>query len=754
MTASTGKRAYRACSRCRSRKTKCDLDSFGQPKAPPCLSCHQSGSLCVLVESRRGGYYRPRQGIRRPKETRGDATLARESHQVNESGNRATSARPSEGDEGESTSHGSEDELETELRNPSDALHILTRSHIEGNSKLPTSSASEAQLSPARVVDAMQQPSPSSGSSPGQRQHARGLAGSSIRDLELIKGGLLPLDNVKELLSLFARQYHPFCPIVPAAILEKVEDEPLCKADHFLLTVILAIASRDQPEYSLTHRRCWEYTSRLLLDVLLARPWTQNVEVVRGLLLLAEWLPHIHTHETSSSEADTLFADSQTAWSIIGMAIRHAYLIRLDLAAFRKHTLRLSKHGPDQERLIWASIYIADRQISVRLGQSFWSRGPSLSSRFTAEDFPSLGQSPGNDVHHYARVFHATLDITQILHNVQGTLYSSQRRTLALALAGDYPRYLDDYENAATAWYERWNDALAQSRVKFSLLLMYEYLNLFVNAFSFQAVLTRLAHARRTNGEEHRSSRLPHGPFHSGLMASPDGLYVYNAIRAATKVLKIMTELDPSSQLRFLPSRFYLYGVHAAVFLYQALSLGAILAADQKQEVSDLFQNFAALLNATGSATSDSGPKYSEMLHELWERRARRSPRHDRAASRTSDAPASSRARPQLGRPDHEGQDERGSPTNDLATHTMGVTPAWPDSAQQREHQQQNSEEWQSWSTDAQLFGPFMPNLPLFGEGAFGGNSSGSPSFVLPSFMSTENYLAGTDTDIPVSLGF
>jgi hypothetical protein len=37
-----------------------------------------------------------------------------------------------------------------------------------------------------------------------------------------------------------------------------------------------------------------------------------------------------------------------------------------------------------------AVTYIADRQISIRMGQGFWCQGPSLATKFTACDFPSL----------------------------------------------------------------------------------------------------------------------------------------------------------------------------------------------------------------------------------------------------------------------------------------------------------------------------------------------------------------------------
>ena len=45
------------------------------------------------------------------------------------------------------------------------------------------------------------------------------------------------------------------------------------------------------------------------------------------------------------------------------------------------------------------------------MGQSLWSRGPSLSTRFTADDFPSL-QLSEDAQHNYASVLQATIELT------------------------------------------------------------------------------------------------------------------------------------------------------------------------------------------------------------------------------------------------------------------------------------------------------------------------------------------------------
>lgn len=356
------------------------------------------------------------------------------------------------------------------------------------------------------------------------------------------------------------------------------------RPDYFLLTVILAIASRDSPRHVLTHRYCWDHTERQLLEVLLAHSWVQTPRTVQALLLLAEWLPYRSKHERSTSSM-SLLGDDQSAWSIIGLAVRQAYLLRLDRGAFRKVDDCDSSDDKQEEekRLIWTCtystlsssqyclrmlnscpflplvVYLADRQISVRMGQSFWSRGPSLSSTLTAQDFPSLKPLTGSEDGDLALVLQAHLELTQILYNAHGILYSSAGRTLAMVNEGDYARYLDDFQRSTSTWLASWRDVKASQNIKTTMMLLFEYVCLYVNAFSFQAVLTR-AIGKPNHGVEKNltGGRARPQLFSQGPMASPDGPYIYEAVSAARKILALFTKQNPQNMLRYLPTRYHL----------------------------------------------------------------------------------------------------------------------------------------------------------------------------------------------------
>lgn len=120
-------------------------DGVGEPKKPPCVSCHDSGSQCVLVESRRGGNFRssrPGQGgthsSKRTISTQDNARGAFAVPSISEHDDATPSTYDSEMDHDAYEERTADDSLRMELRNPSDALQILAHSS-DASSKRPSS---------------------------------------------------------------------------------------------------------------------------------------------------------------------------------------------------------------------------------------------------------------------------------------------------------------------------------------------------------------------------------------------------------------------------------------------------------------------------------------------------------------------------------------------------------------------------------------------------------------------------------------
>lgn len=130
----------------------------------------------------------------------------------------------------------------------------------------------------------------------------------------------------------------------------------MASKEPFLLTAILTIASKDDPNLDDVHQKCWEYMKHLLLDVLLGHPSTQQVGSVEGLLLLSDWVPYIQFDKptnTGISRGRIAVTEDSTAWSLVGQAVRQAYLLKLDRTSFREEILGESKEQVDRKRLVW-----------------------------------------------------------------------------------------------------------------------------------------------------------------------------------------------------------------------------------------------------------------------------------------------------------------------------------------------------------------------------------------------------------------
>jgi len=145
---------------------------------------------------------------------------------------------------------------------------------------------------------------------------------------------------------------------VPKHVLNPRNIDQSVEKESFLITTILTIASKDEPLLELVHRNCWQYMKVRLLDVLLGLPSAQRIGSVEGLLLLSEWVPYIRLEESSSPrigiERGTLSSsEDSAAWSLVGQAVRQAYLLRLDRTSFRQEVSKEPTELVDRKRLVW-----------------------------------------------------------------------------------------------------------------------------------------------------------------------------------------------------------------------------------------------------------------------------------------------------------------------------------------------------------------------------------------------------------------
>jgi hypothetical protein len=157
-----------------------------------------------------------------------------------------------------------------------------------------------------------------------------------------------------------------------------------------------------------------------------------TVEAVEAMLILAEWVPR----RPQSVPAVGRGEEDQAAWMYVGTAIRLGYLLGIDRSGFRTEGEAQSA-DLNRKRLAWAACYMSDRQISVRIGKAFWSRGPGPMTALRADDFPSLKPRPP---YHddFAAILQANLELTQLFSNAHDVLYATKSRSNQLNFGGEY----------------------------------------------------------------------------------------------------------------------------------------------------------------------------------------------------------------------------------------------------------------------------------------------------------------------------
>ncbi|KAF2162787.1 hypothetical protein M409DRAFT_26642 [Zasmidium cellare ATCC 36951] len=638
------KRTSRACLNCRSRKSACHLptDEYGKATTP-CERCKATGLDCVIGSSNRGGrrvrkrtvdqagfddkppHIEERQQTAsaidegendhiqfqadrltpsnpRPSWTseygtaRTNGNILQEINQTpgimldpalqaadsnaRESllGNRATR---------ESSTVSTNNIAFNDLQNPSDALGILAQI------------ASHGESAPALNVP----------------QNGIGPYGQAQLEYTLVRDGRLSLSKIIQLLQRYKHYYHPYFPIVPAATLDAVNLSKTARDEPHLLTAILVVASRDLTDEPNVFVACSEHMRSLVSSLAAGGPG--NVEAVEALLLLAEWTPY-----TSRSDAGHVGRgeEDREAWMHVGTALRIGYFLGLDRYSFAVRGDDVKDPQWQRKRLVWTACYISDRQISIRLGRAFWSRGPGPLTTLSRADFPMLAPvNPGDE--DYASIFQASLELTLLFSNVHDVLYSNPGNSMRSHLSGGYIKYIDDFRSAIYGWKSVWGTLTCSPHLKAGMLMAYDYLRLYTNAFAFHATVKR-ALPQIQQGQENRRGAHPQPGrvFYNNVGAVGDARFIYEGLDAAKSLLSMVnTFVDPEKSLRYMPLRFYLYSVYSGVFLYRARCVG-VLASDEEQSVRAMVQETVNRLERSGIGSQHPGSRYSQLLRLLWDK--------------------------------------------------------------------------------------------------------------------------------------
>jgi len=485
-------------------------------------------------------------------------------------------------------------------RNPSDAWQLLK--------DVANRETEQGQSSMGQSHDGAGANHPSKGERSKPSSAVNGLP-SGIMSYRLVREGYLTPEIVHTLVSRFAEHYHCHLPLVPRIYFDPASIDHFAINDKHLLTAVLTISSKDLVDQAHVHQSISRYMHDLISGI--AAGHDCDVEAVEALLLLAEWEPQGLRNRI---EAVGRGEEDRSAWMHVGIALRTGYFLGLDRTAFRQESSEEAQVDA-RKRLAWANCYVSDRLISVRIGRAFWSRGPGPMTGLSSQDFPTLQPfSPSDE--DYAKIFQATLDLTQLYSNVHDVLYSGMRTSGQMMLMGDYVKYVDGFRHAIDRWHNTWGALVCSHHIKVTLQMSYEYLRLYTNAFVFQATISQAIANRPKRDTQSLRDHLRN--VFGNIGAMPDARFIWASVSAAKSYLTLLsTQIDPVKYLRYMPLRFYLYSIYSAVFLYKARSFGVMDEIEQRQVRLLVSQSMDVLRRASVS-TQDPGSRYARLLELLW----------------------------------------------------------------------------------------------------------------------------------------
>ena len=158
---------------------------------------------------------------------------------------------------------------------------------------------------------------------------------------------------------------------------------------------------------------------------------------------------------------------------------------------------------------------------------------------------------------------------------------------------------------------------LGSARLKASLLLTYDYLRLYVNAFAYQATISRALVFQRD------SQHTPNRPVPLINASAPDARFIYEALDAAKSLLSTFNNFVDPETLRYMPSSYYLFIIYSAVFLYKARST-TTMTDDERIGVKRMINQTIERLQKASMGNNHMGSRYARLLQLLWRKAPKR----------------------------------------------------------------------------------------------------------------------------------
>jgi hypothetical protein len=200
-------------------------------------------------------------------------------------------------------------------------------------------------------------------------------------------------------------------------------------------------------------------------------------------------------------------------------------------------------------------------------------------------------------------------------------------------MSGSYIKFIDDFRSAIYGWKSVWGTLTCAPPLKACLLMSYDYLRLYINAFAFQATILRALPSTNQSSDPSMPTmngvpgpgsgmHTPQRVFADNVGAVSDVRFIYEGLDAAKAILTTANNfVDPEKALRYMPLRYYLYLVYAGVFLYRARCTGVIRGDEDRAIRAMINETITRLQRSSvgaGAGIQHPGTRYSQLLQLLW----------------------------------------------------------------------------------------------------------------------------------------
>ncbi|OBR13228.1 Fungal zn binuclear cluster domain containing protein [Colletotrichum higginsianum IMI 349063] len=230
------------------------------------------------------------------------------------------------------------------------------------------------------------------------------------------------------------------------------------------------------------------------------------------------------------------------------------------------------------------------------------------------------------------QIIHCWAGISNAMHIGNEKLFRSRKHTTDIIQSGKYTEMLKDFQPLLQDWWKEFERYRLPPYIRHILTIEYEYVRIYVNSLSLQAVVERCtnnaghtAHGNHNAGSAAQLSpqtqnyfgKLPLGQL--GGFGASDQEYIKEVISGCRNLLRTVVEgLLPGDYLKHAPVRTYFRIISGAMFLLKTFALGAPRS-DVKLSIDLMDETVKALRNCIVDDVH-LGIRFADLLDSLTSR--------------------------------------------------------------------------------------------------------------------------------------